>query len=70
MAEKLLHTLIEPIVVDGRSFKLGVSIGIALFPKDAEDGESLYQAADRAMYQAKKERTGRLPDGDRPVPGP
>lgn len=58
VAEKLLHTLIEPIVVDGRSFKLGVSIGIALFPKDAEDGESLYQAADRAMYQAKKERRG------------
>jgi len=58
VAEKLLHTLTEPIVVDGRSFKLGVTIGISLFPKDAEDGESLYRAADRAMYQAKKERRG------------
>lgn len=58
VADKLLHTLDAPIAFNGHDFKLGVSIGIALFPRDAEDAESLYRLADQAMYEAKQERRG------------
>ncbi len=33
---------------------VGASIGIALFPDDAEDIEGLHGAADQAMYQVKR----------------
>lgn len=42
---------------DGRALRVTVSLGIATFPKDAENEESLVSAADLALYQAK--RTGR-----------
>ncbi len=42
-----------PLCVDGREIHIGVSIGIALFPKDAEDCEGLLASADDAMYAAK-----------------
>ncbi len=58
VADKLLRTLDAPIAFNGQDFKLGVSIGIALFPRDAEDAESLYRLADQAMYEAKQERRG------------
>jgi len=35
---------------------IGVSIGIAIFPDDAQDAEALIKAADTAMYDAKKAR--------------
>lgn len=39
--------------VDGREVFITASIGIALFPGDATDGDSLLKCADLAMYQAK-----------------
>ena len=39
--------------------KIGVSIGMAIFPDHADDGESLLRAADRAMYRAKSFGRGR-----------
>ncbi len=42
-----------PFCVDGREIYIRVSIGISLFPKDAEDSEGLLECADAAMYAAK-----------------
>lgn len=42
-----------PFRVDGREMYASVSIGIALFPKDAQDSEGLLDCADAAMYSAK-----------------
>lgn len=39
------------------SVKLGVSIGIALYPEDGESIESLLSKADRAMYESKKHKS-------------
>ena len=36
------------------SAQIGVSIGIALYPQDGPDAESLLKAADAAMYAAKE----------------
>ena len=39
--------------IDGHELPLSMSVGIAMFPKDGEDFESLMQCADTAMYRAK-----------------
>lgn len=54
VAEKILRTLVPEFRVDGRSFTIGASIGISLFPGDAGDAESLLRNADVAMYRAKE----------------
>ncbi len=43
---------------DGRTLKLGISGGIALFPLHAHSGPDLLRAADAALYRAKKYRRG------------
>jgi EAL domain-containing protein (putative c-di-GMP-specific phosphodiesterase class I) len=48
----------EPIRLEGMSFVIEVSIGIAMFPDDAPTDETLVQHADLAMYLAKQRRSG------------
>ncbi|WFE71118.1 EAL domain-containing protein [Halomonas sp. M1] len=55
-AECLLHALADPLVIDGQSFELEVSIGVALYPDDAESARELLKHADIAMYQAKQQK--------------
>ena len=54
VAEKILRALVPEFRVDARSFNIGASIGISLFPGDAGDGEALLRNADVAMYRAKE----------------
>lgn len=53
VAEKLLATSGEPVVVDGQSFTVTLSIGLSLYPEHGTDQRSLMKAADLAMYAAK-----------------
>jgi len=55
VAEKLLATLAQPIFAGGHELAVTPSIGIALFPEDGEDGATLLQNADAAMYCAKEQ---------------
>jgi PAS domain S-box-containing protein len=52
-AAGLLDTLAEPFSVQGSEFHLRASVGISVFPRDADDAETLLRHADAAMYQAK-----------------
>lgn len=54
LAERIFQALEQPIPIDGRELYITASIGIALFPDDALDGENLLRCADTAMYQAKE----------------
>ncbi len=54
VAEKILQSLEKDFRVDGESFSIGASMGIALFPADAADSEALWRHADAAMYRAKQ----------------
>jgi len=54
LASKLLAALSAPIIIGDRKAKVGVSIGIALYPRDGEEGETLLAASDDAMYRAKR----------------
>lgn len=55
LAEKLLNQLANsPIVIGGRNFTVNTSIGIAKFPENGLDSDTLLRHADTAMYAAKK----------------
>ena len=58
-AERLLQAVREPIVVSGHTVQVGASIGIALYPQDGSDAETLLRYADQAMYQAKQDGRNR-----------
>jgi diguanylate cyclase len=55
VARKLLDTVAPPAMVDGQEVTVTASLGVALYPRDAQDGTALVQRADRAMYRAKAE---------------
>jgi diguanylate cyclase (GGDEF)-like protein len=53
IAEKVLHVLTQPFDIDGQNVFVGVSIGVALYPDDADRAQHLLRDADTAMYHAK-----------------
>ena len=55
VVDKLLEQLANQIIMQNNLIvSMGASIGIASFPQDGKDIESLMASADTAMYQAKK----------------
>jgi len=59
VAERIVAALRRPFALAGCvSMEIGVSIGLGLFPDDAENGSKLMQCADVAMYDAKRHATG------------
>lgn len=55
-----LHTAVErPFLASGKSVKVGMSMGLALFPRDGCDMASLLRSADDALYQSKRAKTNR-----------
>ena len=53
VAERVKTALVEPVIVDGLALSVEASIGIALYPRDGTDTETLVRRADAAMYHAK-----------------
>ena len=53
VAAKIINTISEPVVFGDKSITVSTSIGISLYPDDAEDCEKLLHAADSAMFRAK-----------------
>lgn len=54
VAAKLIESLSLPINLNDRQAIVGASIGIALFPADGTDVDSLVKRADEAMYEVKR----------------
>ncbi len=54
VAEKIIKAVEQPLTIAGTSVEASASIGIALFPEDGSDAESLLRNADSAMYRAKE----------------
>lgn len=55
VAQKLLNIFQKPFQINGYELSISTSIGIALYPNDGDDFETLYKNADTAMYRAKHE---------------
>jgi len=56
VAEKIVGALAAPFQLGSpaQSIEIGTSIGIAIYPADAQDADALVGAADAAMYRAKQ----------------
>ena len=55
VAKRILNTLSEPIALQSHNPVVTPSIGIAIFPQDGTDPDTLVRNADTAMYAAKAE---------------
>jgi diguanylate cyclase (GGDEF)-like protein len=58
VAARLRAAVAEPLRLDGMTLTIEASIGIATYPHDASDVETLLRRADVAMYLAKEHHTG------------
>ena len=58
LSQKMLDALETPFIIEGHHLKVGISIGIAVFPEHGLDSETLLQRADVAMYIAKRGKHG------------
>jgi diguanylate cyclase (GGDEF)-like protein len=58
LARRLMECVQQPVGVDELLLEVGVSIGIARFPRDGHDPHSLLRSADVAMYAAKEAHAG------------
>jgi diguanylate cyclase (GGDEF)-like protein len=76
VGRSLQELLKEPMELENRTVRTGASFGVALFPDDAADLESLCIAADQRMYENKRENAppeerhskGKLPPSVGPKP--
>ena len=58
VARRLVDALAEPVVVGGTEIFIGSSVGIAMYPNDGIDIDTLLMNADTAMYRAKEAGRG------------
>jgi diguanylate cyclase (GGDEF)-like protein len=58
MARDIELLLSEPVLVGTQAVDVRASIGIAVAPADGQSGKALLEAADVALYRAKRDRTG------------
>ncbi|HET6866934.1 MAG TPA: EAL domain-containing protein, partial [Solirubrobacteraceae bacterium] len=58
IARGLMRCVQQPVAVDEMTLEVGVSIGVARFPRDGGDPHSLLRSADVAMYAAKEAHSG------------
>lgn len=55
LAQRILEILKQPFEIQAQQFYIKTSMGIAIYPQDGEDGESLLKNADAALYRAKEQ---------------
>lgn len=58
VSQKIVDTIRQPFMVSAQECRVGVSIGISLFPDDGSDPKILMKIADQAMYEVKKQQIG------------
>jgi diguanylate cyclase (GGDEF)-like protein/PAS domain S-box-containing protein len=60
LAERLVAAVSGDIDCEGRKVRVGMSIGIAIYPDDGTDSVTLMRNADAALYRAKAEGRGAI----------
>lgn len=54
LAQRILDELKQPFEISGHQLYIKTSIGIAIYPQDGDDSETLVKNADAALYRAKE----------------
>ncbi len=60
MLTRVMNAINLPFDIGGHEIRISASIGVALYPDDDGDGDSLLRHADQAMYVAKQSGRGRF----------
>jgi len=61
LAERLRQSVADRVILAGaHEISITVSLGVAAYPEGARDGEELFAAADRALYEAKRKGRNRV----------
>jgi diguanylate cyclase (GGDEF)-like protein len=53
LGTRIVDALSAPYALDERTFELGASVGIAIYPYDGKEARELLKGADAALYRAK-----------------
>jgi len=53
---RLTDVLSSPIAIGAQQYHMGASIGVSIFPENGADPQALLNAADAAMYRAKRQK--------------
>lgn len=54
VVQKILTSMSTPMLIQGHSMNVTVSLGVSLFPKHGKENEDLLRCADAALYRAKE----------------
>jgi diguanylate cyclase (GGDEF)-like protein/PAS domain S-box-containing protein len=60
LAERLLAAVADELDIEGHRMRVGLSIGVAIYPNDGADAATLVSNADAALYRAKAEGRGMI----------
>ena len=60
LADRLLAAVADDLDIDGTLLRVGLSVGIAIFPSDGTDAGTLIGNADAALYRAKAQGRGTI----------
>lgn len=58
LVQRVQRQFDSPFGVEGNEYHISTSIGVAIYPEDGEDAETLIKHADAALYQAKEQGAG------------
>jgi GGDEF domain-containing protein len=58
VARRIVQSVARPFTLQGRRVAVSGSVGISIFPDDADNAAALLDRADTAMYRAKASRSG------------
>lgn len=60
VVKKIIEKLAQPFDLNGTAISISASVGIAIYPNDAQNSKELLQNADKAMYDAKRQGRSRF----------
>ena len=58
LADQLLAVAADDLEINGQALRIGLSIGVAIYPTDGTDAASIVANADAALYRSKSEGRG------------
>ena len=60
LADRLVAAVADDIEIDGHRLRIGITIGVAVYPAHGADAKTLLRNADAALYRAKGEGRGTI----------